>query len=248
MRVFIAAALLFFAQAAAQAQNSFVLDNKIIVELPEGYALAPTDKGNSKGGMNFTGPISNSELDAQLLVLGIDMSANAYFDLFIESMYSDPDDYPPKFLRKNFKSLNFNIIEIVPHALYSAESNLGQIPQSQMNGMRDFCDRFFNGFASQWGDFTFNVFEEQTEICHSVNLAGAVVSVSVKRVDNYVLSVNSLDFPLAMMTDVLGERVKNQIDIKNASSKEKMEYFGAGLNIEHARKTLISARLKLEDE
>lgn len=198
--------------------------------------------------MSFTGPISNSELRKELSKLGVDLTPDQYFDLFIESMYSDEDDLPPEVLRENFKSLNFNLIEIVPDENLDPDHTYDQIPVSEFKGMADFCDRFYTGFQSQWGNWSFKTFDQQNEMCHAVNIAGAIVSLSVRKTDNYLVIVTSLDFPLAMMTDVLDDRIKIKFDFENATPEKKMEYFGPGLNIEHAREALLSARLKLQNE
>lgn len=55
------------------------------------------------------------------------------------------------------------------------------------------AERFHNGFASRWGSPAFAVFDEDKQIGHSTNVAGAFIGAHVTRCGSYLVAIEAMD-------------------------------------------------------
>lgn len=95
-------------------------------------------------------------------------------------------------------------------------------------------ERVFNGFRSRWGQYAFYLFDEERQLGHMVNMAGAFIALHVARCGDRLIVVEVLDY--AQMRKLEGEIDRSFFDLPQ---RERWQMARAGANAEDAE-TLIA--------
>jgi hypothetical protein len=95
--------------------------------------------------------------------------------------------------------------------------------------------RVFNGFRSRWGQFAFYVFDEERQLGHMVNMAGAFIALHVARCGDRLIVVEALDY--AQMRKLEGEIDRSFLDLPE---RQRWQMARAGANAEDAERLIAN--------
>jgi len=224
------------------------LNNLVQITLPDKYHKSPPEFASSEDVLSFSGPINRSEIQSKLDRYDTTIPTEGFLDHLIENefLWDKDDSVDANFYLENLKSLKIYTIEIVPDTQFVDDRSLRQIPVSQALEIEEFCESFGSGFRNRWGDGSFYHYDKTHHICTAVNVWGAVISVSVLRLDSYYIFVESIDWPLALLDEYandLGIERRPSLDFKTASDKEKLDFFAGAINLNHAKFVLQNAEI-----
>jgi hypothetical protein len=243
----------------AAAQNIHFIDGEIEIILPDGYHVTPEAFDISEIGQSFSGPLNEAQIDRALSSHMSGATATEYLEYMIanEFLYDD-ENADVAAIKANLKNLTISVIAIVPDADYDPKSDQLKIPASEIKSMSDFCLRFSRGFKSRWGSGAFHVFDDDTQICHNVNVYGALNAVHTLIVDTFVVSVTGIDWPIAFLPDYINDVSFNKtvkqrnptlgrldkFDFESATNEEKFSRYSGAANTKDAVSVLLSAKKK----
>lgn len=97
-------------------------------------------------------------------------------------------------------------------------------------------------FSNQWGPlYSFSMFDNETNIGGCIHIAGAFVSIFMRKIDDKLVIVDTIDLVEVLIVDKdTKEMPKSSADI---SDQEKWDYFKLAANWDAAKQLLLSARL-----